>query len=206
MQAFTLQVLLLGFPNPQLGPFETAGLVLAGGLTQTLLLGMVWLASPRQAERNAVASAYKSLAVFVASLASGGGRRVPSVLEWHNAQMILAEAQRLGARPEHLTLLQALRLGEGLHAALVGFAQADALVRQTGVAGEQQANVTLKLLEGMLEEVVHQVKTGHALNFLLEGLDNFERAVFALEDWLPATRTTAHQEYVRRQRAFLWCT
>ncbi|MFC4454689.1 FUSC family protein [Deinococcus sonorensis] len=203
IQAFTMQTLLLGFPNPGLGPFGTAGLVLAGGLIQTLLLVMVWPASPRRAERNAVAAAYDSLARFVASLASGSGSRLPGVLPFQNARVILADAHRLGARREHLTLLQALRQGEGLHAALVGFAQADALVRQTGAVGEAQANAALKLLEDLLGTVVQQLRAGHPPGLPPNRLNDFERAVVAMEDQLPETSRAAHQAYAHWTRIML---
>ncbi|MFC4427249.1 FUSC family protein [Deinococcus navajonensis] len=197
IQAFTVQTLLLGFPRPEVGLLGTAGLVLAGGLLQTLLLVLVWPANPRRAERQAVAAAYDGLALFVTSLDSPAPTRLPGVLPLQSARTILTDAQRLGSRPEHHALVQALRRAEALHAALVGFAQADAAVRQTGVAGEQQANATLALLAKLLRTVGQQVRQGQAPHFVLEDLEGLKGLVLTMEKQLPVHNQAAHQEYAQ---------
>lgn len=196
IQAFTVQTLLLGFPSPQLGPIPTAGLVLAGGLIQTLLLILVWPTNPRRAERNAVAAAYESLAGFVVLLASERASRVPGVRPFQNARAVLTDSRRLGVRPEHHSLFQALRHGEGLHAALVGFAQADLLVRQTGSPGRQHADRTLQVLEGLIQRVAGQVRQGQLPVSPFEGLLDFEQAVHRMEERLSPADRSAHQEYL----------
>ncbi|WP_119674971.1 FUSC family protein [Deinococcus sp. RM] len=195
IQAFTVQSLLLGFPDPGLGPLGTAGLVLAGGLIQTVLLVAVWPVNPRRAERQAVAAAFESLALFVASLAAPGASRLPGVVPFQGARTILADAQRRASRPEHDLLIQTLRQGEALHAALVGFAQADLLVRQTGAVGKQQADAALTLLEALLRNVARRVRRGQPAALPGSDLDGFQAAVFTMERALPDENLAAHQEY-----------
>jgi uncharacterized membrane protein YccC len=65
--------LLIGMGLPQ-GPSEAAlraGLVLAGGLLQTILVAIAWTLRPGRAERAAFAASYRGLAKYASDVAQG---------------------------------------------------------------------------------------------------------------------------------------
>ncbi|ULH17932.1 hypothetical protein MF271_23475 (plasmid) [Deinococcus sp. KNUC1210] len=166
IQAFTIQTLLMGFPNPQLGLLGTGALVLGGGIIQTLLLIMIWPLNPRRAECNAVAAAFESLLLFVASLSEAQANRLPDVLPLQNAATILTDARHAEGRPAHHVLRQAFQLSEGLHAALVGLASADASLRQTGPAGRETQMRPRRRWKLSSRKRCRRSEKGSSLNFV----------------------------------------
>ncbi len=86
---------------------EIAGLVLAGGLVQTLLLVAAWPVGHHRAERNALADAYAALAGFARALAGGTAPVLPEHDALVAARVALADPQPFGRRVE-LAALQTL--------------------------------------------------------------------------------------------------
>lgn len=83
-----------------------AGLVLAGGLVQTLLLTSVWPLRRHPAERAALASVFDSLARYAAAIPAGGAAP-PEPLTAPAAARTLADPQPFG-RPGEAESFQAL--------------------------------------------------------------------------------------------------
>ena len=143
--------------------------MLAGGLLQTLLLGVIWPLSPRHPERQAVARVYGQLAALMARLPQPGDQLVDPTA-FQDAWTVLDQARQLAWRGEHADLRRSLRVAEGLRAALVGYARADWTARQGDPAQSQAAQqmgeallTALRSLEnGLLHGQPHLTPEGRA--------------------------------------------
>lgn len=163
-------------------------LVLLGGLLQTLLLAVVWPISPRWRERDSVAQTYRSLGQFVARLPQEWAV-VPATTALQEAWAALGEARGHGWHPEHAQMRQALRVAEGIRAALAGYTQADGWLRENG--HQEQARVAATVLSQVLRQVEVSARRGQpnfapaseeALNTLLGDIAASDTQV--LSEWL----------------------
>ncbi len=169
IQSTMTLIVLTGLRLPEGLALPGGGLVLAGGLLQVLLLTVVWPARPRQAERRAVALVYRRLEHWAETLPLDEYALLDAT-SLQEAWDLLNEArthlrQERGSertRQEHAELRQALRVAEGLRAALVGYVRADRELRQEGAEGERQAGVLAAALLGALRQVEQGVRRGEA--------------------------------------------
>ncbi|GAA5513895.1 hypothetical protein Dcar01_02644 [Deinococcus carri] len=159
IQAITTLVVISGLGLPPALALPGGALVLAGGLVQTLLLTVVWPAGRHHPERRAVRRVYRRLEDLLGALPTPGDL-LPEAAPFQEAWDVLDEARRFRWRPEHARLRQALRLAEGLRAALVGYARADRQVRERGLSAE--AGRMVQALLNALREVQGQVMQGQA--------------------------------------------
>lgn len=165
-------------------------MVLAGGLLQTFLLAVVWPVNPRGRERESVAEVYHTLGRLLGHLPDSVST-VPESEALQEAWEVLGEAQGHGWHAEHAAMRQALRVAEGIRAALVGYARADETLREQGGAGERGAKEAALVLVGVLRQVEASVRRGQptlspesarALETLLDYLNQPQFA--ELTDWL----------------------
>lgn len=157
-------------------------LVLAGGLLQTFLLAVVWPVNPRGRERESVAEVYHTLGRLLSHLPESVST-VPESEALQEAWAALGEAQGHGWHAEHAAMRQALRVAEGIRAALVGYARADDTLRHLGGAEERGAKEAAVVLVGVLRQVEASVRRGQptlapesarALEVLLDHLNTPE--------------------------------
>jgi hypothetical protein len=78
LQAAIAVLIAGGFPADAQGAAGRAALVLAGGLVQTLLVVLIWPLRRFSAERQTIATAYRSLATFAARMFEPGGGAPPA--------------------------------------------------------------------------------------------------------------------------------
>ncbi|EYB68574.1 hypothetical protein DEIPH_ctg020orf0008 [Deinococcus phoenicis] len=159
IQAITTLVVISGLSLPSALALPGGALVLAGGLLQTLLLTALWPAGRHHPERRAVRRVYRRLEDLIAALPASGDL-LPEAAPFQEAWDVLDEARRFRWRPEHVRLRQALRLAEGLRAALVGYARADRQARERGL-GSEADSLAAALLDA-LRDIQGQVMRGQA--------------------------------------------
>jgi uncharacterized membrane protein YccC len=121
LQATGVLIVLSGLPGVGAHPLVTSLAVLGGGLLQTGLIAAVAPVAPTAAERRAVADAYGSLAHWVDQLAEPDPPAIPAPGPFQEARLHLDEAERFGARKEHLLLRHALEVAERIRSTLVGW-------------------------------------------------------------------------------------
>lgn len=141
--------------SPDSAPL-TGLLVLLGGLLQTLLLAVIWPLNPRWRERDSVAQAYRSLGQFVKRLPRELGV-LPGTTALQEAWTALGEAKGHGWHTEHAQMRQALRVAEGIRAALMGYSQADKALREAGeeATAAQSAQVLCRVLRQVEVDARH---------------------------------------------------
>jgi len=124
VQATGVLIVLSGLPELAREPWGNAGLVLAGGLVQTLLQSLVGPAQPYYAERRATADAFRSLSTFLDGLTGGdAGSLIPDAQPFQNARDRLEESIRYGLAEKTATLRHVVKAAETMRATLVGFAR-----------------------------------------------------------------------------------
>lgn len=154
-------IVLAGLQLPPSSAPLSGLLVLGGGLLQTFLLAVVWPLSPRRRERSSVAQVYDSQAELLSHLPLGP-ETLPEAASLQEAWSVLGEARGHGWHPEHAAMRHALRVAEGLRAALTGYARADVGWREQwkehgAEALAQRAN---RVLGGVLRQVAASVRRG----------------------------------------------
>jgi uncharacterized membrane protein YccC len=126
LQSTGVLIVLSGLPAGAAHPVGSAAFVLIGGLLQMALIALVAPIAPYAAERRAVADAWASLARYVESIGREDAKVLPDPAPFQEARTRLTEAERYGFRPEHAQLDHALRIGERLRGALIGWARSEA--------------------------------------------------------------------------------
>ena len=185
IQSTMTLIILTGLRLPPDLALPGGGLVLAGGLLQVLLLTVVWPARPRQAERRAVALVYRRLEHWAETLPLKEHALLDATSlqeAWdllNEARTHLRERGTEGTRQEHAELRQALRVAEGLRAALVGYVGADRDLRREGPEGERQAGALAAALLLALRQIEQGVRRGEARSSEARRRD-LERASAAL--------------------------
>ncbi|MFC5848780.1 FUSC family protein [Deinococcus petrolearius] len=166
IQSTMTLIVLTGLRLPADLALPGGALVLAGGLLQVLLTVM-WPARPHYAERRAVALVYRRLEHWVGALPLDEHALLdagPLQEAWdllNEARALLGRGPGTGrARQEHAALRQALRVAEGLRAALVGYLRADRELRREGPEGERQARALAATLLLALREIEQGVRRG----------------------------------------------
>jgi uncharacterized membrane protein YccC len=166
IQSTMTLIVLTGLRLPSDLALPGGGLVLAGGLLQVLLLTVAWPARPRQAERRAVALVYRRLEHWAETLPLEEHALLDATSlqeAWYllnEARTHLREERGPERRQEHAELRQALRVAEGLRAALVGYVRADRALRLEGPEGERQAGALAAALLQALRQIEQGVRRG----------------------------------------------
>ncbi len=161
IQGTMVFLVLSGLALPTELAWPGGGLVLAGGLLQTLLLTLIWPVSPHFPERRAVARVYRRLERLLSGLPQQGDV-LADPAPFQEAWDVLNDAGRLAWRGEHAQLRRALRTAEGLRSALVGYARADRDCRAQGEAAGAQARQMARALLAALRQVEREVSHGAA--------------------------------------------
>jgi uncharacterized membrane protein YccC len=152
VQATAIYIVMSGIGLPPSGWIGNTLAVLSGAIVQILLLTFLWPMNPLQAEREALADAFDSLAEFVAQLPTSERDPIPSTAALQQARAVLSEGYKEGDS-QHEGLQQNLERAEAIRAALVAFSNADQQFRQVG---REQA-VRAKRISRSLARALHQL-------------------------------------------------
>lgn len=129
LQSIVAVLIAGGFPTDLREAAARAGLVLAGGLVQTLLVVMIWPLRRFRAERESLAAAYRSLAGYAAGIPSG----VDAAPEPHTfaaTRSPRADPQPFGSSAAVLVFQALLDEAERIRASLASLATHQRRLRQ----------------------------------------------------------------------------
>ena len=178
VQTVGVLIVLSGLPELASMPLANAGLVLAGGLFQTVFFAIAGPSFRHYEERKAVAEAYRTLAEFAQDLVNASPDRdeedwsIPDAQPFQAARERLNETERFGAGPEVGLLRDVMNVAETMRAALVGFARSYAKERRSGLLERAWA-------ESLAQRMA--VAFGHAADAFQEA-NYAERILIRLED------------------------
>ena len=145
-------LIALGLPLPLRDAAVRAGLVLAAGLFQAVLVAGAWMLRRGESERAALARSYRGLADYAARLAAGRVEPPPPID--FPAMTMLADPNPLLTTATRLMLLDLLEEAERIRASLAAVADAHSVDARDGdeirrLCGD--ASSTLELIAGVLE-------------------------------------------------------
>jgi uncharacterized membrane protein YccC len=140
-----------------------AGLILAGGASQVLMLSLFAPFTSHFPERNAIAIAFESLGDFAGELARGGEPQMMDGSSLQNARDIMEGLDQFRMKPEQIALRRALSAAEGIRACLVGIALASEEMRP-------KIAPFLFLLQARFNDVAEAARHSH----LTDGLSKLE--------------------------------
>jgi uncharacterized membrane protein YccC len=178
-QTTAILIVVSGLGLPVESAPTAAGMILAGSALQAFLLLVVWPLNPRNPERLAVADVFDILSQFMLGLVDKQDRpideetdiapRIPSAVRFDDARAILAQAPSHHRTREHDLLAQSMVRAEGLRAAMVGFAHADAEFRKTR-AGRVRANRIARSIARTLHSTATGIRRGRVAEAVMTHL------------------------------------
>ncbi|MCW2964516.1 MAG: hypothetical protein JWO17_1768 [Actinomycetia bacterium] len=125
-------MIAVGLPLAPAPAGVRAGLVLAGGLLQGLLVAGSWVVRPGDAERRAMADSYRELSVYAGGVADGSFEPPSSVA--FPAAAVLEDPNPLLREVTYLTWLDLLEEAERVRASLAALAARAAATAPAGAA------------------------------------------------------------------------
>jgi len=111
-----------GFPADMRGALVRGGLVLGGGLVQTLLVVLIWPLRRFSAERRTIAAAYRSLSAYAAQVPSAGATAAPEPHTFATTASPMADPQPFASSAEVLVFQALLDEAERIRASLAALA------------------------------------------------------------------------------------
>lgn len=169
LQCSIALLIAVGLPQTPSGAVERAGLVLAGGLFQAVLVAATWMMQPGRRERDALATSYEALAAYASRLASGESEAPPtdafpaqSALDdpnpflgpvlWSAFVNLLEQAERIRATLAALAAVAASDPSDGTrrNAFLTGVADALRAIVECVAAKQTERHEKLRILDARI--------------------------------------------------------